>query len=108
MIQIGALVQLARVGLARRNRIILHRQRRNRTVGVLALAAGAAAAWYGVSYLRAAEPAAEWPSKKKLRKEARRAEAAHRSEQPIVKPPVVHVEKEASTDLKVPLKDLTR
>ena len=109
IVQIGALVQLARAGLARRNRAVLHRKRRNRTLGVLALAAGAAAAWYAVDYLRA-EPSleTEWPSKKKLRKEARRSEAAHRAGQSPVKPPVIHVEKEASPDLKVPLGDLTR
>ena len=50
----------------------------------------------------------EWPSRKKLRKDARRAEAARRAHQAPVRPPEVHVEKEASPVLKVPLGDLTR
>ena len=115
LIEVGAVVQLARVGLARRRRVVQRRERRNRSLGFFALVAGAAAAWAVLKYLRP-EPRREahWPqepqpSKKKLAKEARRAEAARRAHKAVAaRPPVIHVEREASTDLKVPLKDLTQ
>ena len=77
-------------------------------IAILGVAAGLAAAFYFLA--RPGEQPAEWPSKKKLRKEARRVEAAARraAEQRPVRPPKIHVEREASTDLKVPLGDLTR
>ena len=77
-------------------------------IAIFGVAAGLAAAFYFLA--RNAEPQAEWPSKKKLRKEARRAVAAARraAEETPVRPPAVHVQREAPTDLKVPLGDLTR
>ncbi|MCA1829766.1 MAG: hypothetical protein ABR567_23065 [Myxococcales bacterium] len=73
-----------------------------------AIGIGAGIAWALTSGLWA-ERQPEWPSRKKLRREARRAEAARRAqEQAPVRPPEVHVEKEAETGLKVPLGDLTR
>ena len=75
-------------------------------VGLMGIGAGLA--WAAVSNLRPERQPA-WPSRKKLRKEARRAEAMQRAqEQAPVRPPEVHVEKEAETGLKVPLGDLTR
>lgn len=108
LIVLGAVVQLARVGLHRRQRVVQRRQRRNRSLGFFALAAGAFAAWTAVSLLRT-EEAPRWPSRKKLAREARRAEAARRAHGPTAaRPPVIHVETNASPDLKVPLKDLSR
>ena len=77
-------------------------------IAIFGVAAGLAAAFYFLS--RPAGQPAEWPSKKKLRKEARRAKAVARraAEETPVRPPRVHLEREASTDLKVPLGDLTR
>lgn len=77
-------------------------------IGIVALAAGVAAAFYVVS-LRS-EPSPAWPNKKKLRKDARRAgaEARRLAAQTPSRPPKVKVEREAQTDLKVPLGDLTR
>ena len=114
LIKVGAVVQLARAGLNRRRRVVQQRQRRNRSLGFFALAAGVAAAWTALKFLRpephhdARWPQEPQPSKKKLAKEARRAEAARRAHETVaVRPPVIHVEREASTDLKVPLKELT-
>lgn len=114
LMKVGAVVQLARVGLSRRRRVVQRRQRRNRSLGFFTLLAGAAAAFAALKFLRPQPhreshwPQEPMPSKKKLAKEARRAEAARRAHQPTaVRPPVIHVEREASTDLKVPLKDLT-
>ena len=114
LIEVGAVVQLARMGLNRRRRVVQRRQWRNRSLGLFTLVAGAAAAWTVLKYLRP-EPRREphWPqepqpSKKKLAKEARRAEAARRAHEAAARPPVIHVEREASTDLKVPLRDLTQ
>ena len=112
LIKIGAVVQLARMGLSRRRRIMQRRQRRNRSLGLFTLAAGALAAWTALSFLRREKeplPLQPQPSKKKLAREARRAEAARRAHQPAsARPPVIHVEVNASPDLKVPLKDLSR
>jgi hypothetical protein len=72
-----------------------------------AIGIGAGIAWALSTSLRAEQPPA-WPSRKKLRKEARRAEAARRAQEAASRPGEVHVEKEAETDLKVPLGDLTR
>ena len=75
-------------------------------IGLMGIGAGLA--WMVSSRLWP-ERRAAWPSRKKLRREARRAEAMQRAqEQAPVRPPVVHVEKEAETGLKVPLGDLTR
>ena len=107
LIQYAAVFQLARLGLARRRRRVLQRQRRNRALGVLAFAGGGAAAWCLLASL-AREQAPAWPSRKKLRREARRAEALRAREQSSLRPPAVHVEKDADTRLKVPLADVTR
>lgn len=115
IVEAGAVFQLARMGLQRRRRVVQRRQRRNRSLGLFALAAGAFAAWAALRLLRPEVPhQSRWPqepqpSRKKLAREARRAEAARRAHEPAtVRPPVIHVEREASTDLKVPLKDLTQ
>lgn len=72
-----------------------------------AIGIGAGLAWALSTSLRAEQPPA-WPSRKKLRKEARRAEAARRAQETAGGRGEVHVEKDAQTDLKVPLGDLTR
>ena len=109
LIEVGAIVQLARVGLNRRRRAVQRRQWRNRSLGIFTLAAGAVAAWTALSLLRSGQPEPQWPSKKKLAKKARRAEASRRAHQPVTaRPPVIHVETNASPDLKVPLRDLSR
>jgi hypothetical protein len=86
--------------------ITFKRMKRLWLVGAIGIGAGVAWALFGG--LRAEQPPA-WPSRKKLRKEARRAEAARRAQETAAAGPAeVHVEKEAETDLKVPLGDLTR
>jgi hypothetical protein len=60
IVEIGAVVQLARVGLERRRRLLQSRQRRNRSLGIFALATGMIASWIAVSYLKAEQaPVAE-------------------------------------------------
>ena len=114
LIEIGAVVQLARVGLHHRRRVVQRRQWRNRSLGIFTLAAGAFAAFAALSFLRAEPHQSHWPeqpqpSRKKLARESRRAEAARRAHEPVAaRPPVIHVETNASPDLKVPLKDLSR
>jgi hypothetical protein len=89
IVEIGAVVQLARVGLERRRRLLQSRQRRNRSLGIFALAAGMIASWIAVSYLKA-EQAPQWPSQKKLREQARRSQAARRTAEPTAaRPPAV-------------------
>ena len=98
-------------GLELANRRPAARRRRNLTrggVSVLALAAGAGAVWYFRDELAEffrGEATPAWPSRKKLEKEARRAEAQARAHEPV-KPAAVHVEKNAPTDLKVKLGDI--
>ncbi len=60
IVEIGAIVQLARVGLSRRRRFLRRRQWRDRSLGAFALAAGAIAAWTALSLLRS-EQAHQWP-----------------------------------------------
>jgi hypothetical protein len=105
LVKTAAVVQLARLGLNRRRRTLQRRQRRNRGWGLLGMVAGAGAAWWALSQLRA-EEAPAWPNRKKQRKEARRAEAARRAHEQAARPPEVHVEKDAQTELKAPLGEL--
>ena len=99
-------------GLDLANRRPAARRRRNLTrggVSVLALAAGAGAVWYFRDELAEffqREEAPAWPSRKKLEKDARRAEAQARAHEAPAKPAAVHVEKNAPTDLKVKLGDI--
>jgi hypothetical protein len=98
--------QLLRMG--RRRRTTMRRQRRNQvTVSVLALVAGGAAAYYVVSRRRG-EDQPQWPSRKKLERDARQAEGRLRAQQGNERPPTVRVQQNAGTDLKVPLGDVTR
>jgi hypothetical protein len=109
IVEIGAVAQLARVTLRRRSRFLQRHKRRNRSLGILALGAGVLATCTALALsLSRREQAPQWPSKKKARKQARRANAARRAVKPLTARPPVHVETNASTDLKVPLKDLSR
>lgn len=97
-----------RAGLQRRRRLVIRRQRRNRALGALAVVGGAFAAWAVVRRFQAGQEAPEWPSKKKLARDARREEAARRAREPLTaRPPEVHVERDAERNLKAPLGDLT-
>ena len=99
IVQGFAVVQLARYALNRR-RVSHRRSIRNRTLAALAFASGGAAAWWYFSQRREATPA--WVLKKQ-RKEGRREAARQEREQPPARRGEVHLEREASTDLKVPL-----
>ena len=78
---------------------------------LLGFGAVAAGVWFGLRAVhdveepppRIGEP---WTSRKKQRHEERVA-AAKARERATVRPPVVKVEKDADTTLRVPLKDLT-
>lgn len=98
--------QLLRMG--RRRRVVLRRQRRQTaTFSALALLAGGAAAWYVVSRL-GSEERTGWPSRKKERRDARQAEGRQRAQQGNDRPPNVRVERNAGTDLKVPIGERSR
>jgi hypothetical protein len=77
---------------------------------LLGFGAVAAGVWFGMRALHSPDelpPRMEpWTSRKKQRHEERVA-AAKAREQATVRPPLVRVEKDADTTLRVPLKDLT-
>ena len=98
--------QLYRMG--QRRRMSLRRSRRTRNVvSALALVGGGAAAYYFVARQRG-EGRPQWPSRKKIERDARQAEARTRAQQGNQRPPSIRVEQNAGTDLKVPLGDITR
>ena len=68
----------------------------------------AAVAYFVMRELRA-KSAPRWPSRKKVRRDARRAQAARRAHEPVkVRPATVHVERDAQPELRAPLADLTK
>jgi hypothetical protein len=105
------LLYLARNGLNRRRRLVLRRQRR--TISLAGFGMVAAGLWFAMRAMdeidelppRAGD--APWTSRKKQRREARIAQARAR-EQTTVRPPEVHVQKNADAQLKVRLGDVTR
>jgi hypothetical protein len=99
LIQAGAVIQLTRYVLNRREQA-RQRRRQKTAISVIAVAAGGAAAWWFISQRREATPA--WILKKQ-RKQERREAARLEQERPVARPGPVHVEAEAETDLKVPL-----
>lgn len=98
--------QLYRMG--QRRRMSLRRSRRTRNVLFVAALAGGGLAAYAMIARQRTEPAQRWPSRKKLQRDARQAEARMRAQQGNEKPPDIRVERNAGTDLKVPLGDITR
>ena len=94
------MVQIARYALKRRRRYALNRQRRRWGVaGAALLGVGAT-----VFFLSQLDQAPAW-MRKKQRKEAGRESARLQRDQGPARPPTVHVERNASTALKVPLGD---
>jgi hypothetical protein len=101
VLRTAAMVQLARYALNRRRRFVLRRYRRQRVWAALGFLSAGGALWF-LWQNRERRPA--W-LRKKERKEARR-KAAHRARtQRPSRPAKVHVQKGASTRLKVPLGD---
>ena len=99
LIQAAAVVQLTRYALNRR-RQARRRERRQTAFNLIALAAGGAAAWWFIWQRREATPA--WILKKQ-RKEERREAARQERERPVARSGDVHVERDADTELKVPV-----
>jgi hypothetical protein len=103
------LVHFARVALRRRRRVVLKRRRQG--ISLVGFAAVAAGVWFGLKAIHSVDDLPPrigdepWTSRKKQRHEARVAQAKAR-EQATVRPPAIHVEKDAPTALKVPLEDL--
>ena len=95
------MVQIARYALNRRRRHVVARQRR-RTGFAAAALLGAGVAFFFLWQRRDQTPA--W-MRKKQRKEARPESARLERDQVSGRPPAVHVERNASTGLKVPLGD---
>jgi len=101
LVKAAAVVQIARYALKRRRRHAVARRRR-RTGFAAAAFLGAGVAFYVIWQQRNQTPA--W-MRKKQRKEARRESARLERDQVSGRPPAVHVERNASTGLKVPLGD---
>jgi hypothetical protein len=93
-------------------KLIVALQRRHRGVSLIGFAAVAAGVWFGLKAIHSVDDLPPrlgdepWTSRKKQRHETRVAQARAR-EQATVRAPAMHVEKDAATTLKVPLKDLT-
>jgi hypothetical protein len=101
VLRTAAMVQFARTALNRRRRTVLRRYRRQRTLAALVLLGAGGALWF-LWQKRDQRPA--W-LRKKERKQARRKTAQRARTQRPNRPAKVHVEKGASTRLKVPLGD---
>ena len=98
LVKAAAVVQIARYALKRRRRYALNRQRRRwGFAGAALLGVGAT-----VFFLSQLDQTPAW-MRKKQRKEAGRESARLQRDQG--RPPTVHVERNASTALKVPLGD---
>ena len=95
------MVQLARYALNRRRRLVLRRYRRQRTWSALGLLGAGGALWF---LWRKRDQRPAW-LRKKERKQARRKTAQRARTQRPSRPAKVHVQKGASTKLKVPLGD---
>ncbi|HEY4886160.1 MAG TPA: hypothetical protein VII08_21225 [Myxococcales bacterium] len=103
LVKVAAVVQIARYALNRRRRYALSRQRRRWGFAAAALI-GAGATVFFLSQLSQHEQTPAW-MRRKQRKEARRESARLQRDQGPGRPPAVHVERNASTGLKVPLGD---
>src|SRR3954452_7930605 len=101
LLQAGAVVQIARYAMNRRRTIVARRQRRKAGYVVAGLAGVGVALWL---YRMRQEDTPAWIPKKK-RKEARREAARLERERPVARPAEVHVERDASTNLRVPLNE---
>src|ERR1700738_2606928 len=97
LVKVAAVVQIARYALNRRRRYALSRQRRRWGFAAGALSAAGAT----VFFLSQHEQTPAW-MRRKQRKEARRESARLQRDQGPGRPPAVHVERNASTGLKVP------
>jgi len=100
LVKAAAVVQIARYALNRRRRYALSRQRHRWAFAAAALLGVGAT----VFFLSQLEQTPAW-MRKKQRKEARRESARLQRDQGSGRPPTVHVERNASTGLKVPLGD---
>ena len=101
LVKVGAAIQLARYALRRRQRFVRTRYRRQRALSAAALLATGAGLWL-LWQNRDRTPA--W-LRKKQRKEARRKVARQKRQMPPRRKAKIHVQKGASTELKVPLRE---